>query len=342
MSLSPPSSSFTNPFEEESSTPAIAETALPRTEPPQTPPEAPQVENGLSPTDDLAETETKAAPSKVSVGSLRVEFFCFLAAGFFCAGKAINYLAFGMQRDKKHWDLAGYKAMEGTAIRNAFHMRRHAIELHHFSEFITCAAWLLFSIPMAQLAFVMSNGGKRHLWLHSLMATLAFGGAMSKFAAALMQIGLWMSANFMAKKFELKFWNPMDGTSVDNDLGWKSLEVMYRVAQGAASWVNGFEHLWLCGVLVLYFLSVRTLPSRVYRAFGIGLSWLGLLVGLTNLAEFDVILLRLEGFKGNNIHEALLYLSIIQGVILLPLWLFVMSCRLPYAIKVTEECFNAE
>merc|ERR1719396_235466 len=98
-----------------------------------------------------------------------------------------------------------------------------------------------------------------------------------------------------------------------NYLGWKSLEVMYHLSRSATRWVNSMEHLCLFGVFILYFISVRSLPSAVYTSFGWALSWFGLLVALGCLANFIVTDMSLAGFQAANIHKISQIMAVASG-----------------------------
>lgn len=92
-------------------------------------------------------------------------------------------------------------------------------------------------------------------------------------------------------------------------------------------------------------MSVSTLPEEVYRSFGgRGLSFLGLLIALGAVFNFIITDFGLEGLQIDKrfLHQVSLLLAVVSSGGLLPLWLFVMGCRLPRAVQVTEEYQIAE
>ena len=121
--------------------------------------------------------------------------------------------------------------------------------------------WFLLAVPIVQMAWILSKGGKRKLGVHILLASLGVGGAGVECFARLMMVGLSNASFWLAKDFNLDSWDSEgDGT------GWRVLEMIHVVTRGLILWVDAFEAIALFGVTVLLFYSVRTEPRfRVRR-----------------------------------------------------------------------------
>ena len=121
--------------------------------------------------------------------------------------------------------------------------------------------WFLLAVPIVQLAWILSKGGKRKLGVHILLASLGVGGAGVESFARMMMVGLSNTSMWLAKDFNLDSWDSEgDGT------GWRVLEMIHIATRGLILWVDAFEALALFGVTVLLFYSVQTEPRfRVER-----------------------------------------------------------------------------
>ena len=94
---------------------------------------------------------------------------------------------------------------------------------------IKTLAWFSFMIPILQVAWILSRGGKRKLGCHAIMTSVAITGVLSEVISRLMLIGSYNAATWVAHDFNLYNWT--DRVSDDN-IGWKALQVSFILIEG--------------------------------------------------------------------------------------------------------------
>jgi hypothetical protein len=190
---------------------------------------------------------------------------------------------------------------------------------------IKTLAWFTFMVPILQVAWILSRGGKRKLSCHVLISTLAIGGTLGEVISRLMLLGSYQASNWVAKDFNLYNWT--DRVNDDN-IGWRVLQISYIIVEGAIIWVDAFEWLALFGIFAGLYYSIVTLPHDGH-SLGIWLARLGLLIGLLCLFDFVSDLLRVENWSAFSKFAVLI--SIVNMLVLLPCWLILLSIQLPSA-----------
>jgi len=134
----------------------------------------------------------------------------------------------------------------------------------------------------------------------------------------------------------LKKWEGSD----DDFIGYKVLELTYRLLRGLNLWVDAFEFLALFFIFVLYFVSIRNVDDTVFHALGLRLAGMGLFIGMLSLVDFAVFVLRLLDWRAFSPMAKVL--TNVNRLVLLPLWLLIMSCRLPRAYKAAVAEADSE
>jgi hypothetical protein len=109
-------------------------------------------------------------------------------------------------------------------------------------------AWFLLAIPIIQLSWILSRGGKRQVAIHAAMACLALGGAVVEMLSKLLVVGGWHAANWISRDFNLGNWTTAGG----DGMGWRALEVTFLVTEGAL-----LQVLYAMGVSKCVFLRRR-------------------------------------------------------------------------------------
>lgn len=97
---------------------------------------------------------------------------------------------------------------------------------------------------------------------------------------------------------------------------------------GAIIWVDAFEWLALFGIFCCLYYSIVTLPQDGH-SLGIWLARLGLLIGILCLFDFVSDLLRVQDWSAFS--KFAILISIVNMLVLLPLWLVMLSMQLPGA-----------
>merc|ERR1711862_508696 len=229
------------------------------------------------------------------------------------------------------FDFQRYYALDGEFIRVEFEQRQGAFLPLVISGLFIAMSWVLLTIPITQTAHGMSNGGKRKLWLHTSIVILALAGSLTEFVARLMHVGSYQACAWIARKFELDSW-----AQSNDELGWKTLELVYRAAGGIVKWVDAFEYLILFFIFTLNFISVQSLNSTLRRIFSIELASFGLFIGLLSLAEFSFIVLKMME-NNRALGLAIAFLSAFNRIVLIPGYLVALGFCLPTAIMAHKD-----
>lgn len=256
------------------------------------------------------------------------DFTCMLAALFVFTGNLLLAIWAGIERSRPTFQWESYKVLDPIFLKEHWQDRRDLTGLHMAGSFIIAISWVLMTIPILQAAFILSSGGKRFLWMHTMMAVLAVSAATTEFVARLMHVGSWNTGNWISKDFYLDDWGG-DSTN-PNGIGWKSLEITYQLTQGQILWVDGWEYFALFGILFLNFLSIRTSRSGL---LGDEMCWggMGLFIGFLSLADFIFLVIRFTNWDTFNLVSILM--TIMIRLILLPCWLLLLAFKLPPAVQ---------
>jgi hypothetical protein len=260
------------------------------------------------------------------------DFTCILASLFVFTGNLLLAIWGGIERSRTTEDWALYHALDHDYLVKHWQDRRDLTGLHMAGSFICAVSWVLITIPVLQAAFVLSNGGKRYLWFHTVMCVLAVSAATTEFVARLMHVGSWNTANWISLDFYLGDWG--GEVTNPNGIGWKVLEITYQLVQGEILWVDGWEYFALFGILFMNFLSVRTSTTGL---LGNEMCWggMGLFIGLLSLADFVFIFIRFKNWATYNLVS--LIMTILIRLILLPSWLLLLAFKLPPAVEEFNE-----
>jgi hypothetical protein len=229
-----------------------------------------------------------------------------------------------------NWDL--YKSLDPVFLQEHWVDRRDLSGLHLAGSFIVSISWVFLTIPIMQSAFILSYGGRRKIWMHTMMAVLALSAATTEFVARLMHVGSWNTGNWISLDFYLDDW--AGDPQQPNGVGWKALELTYQLTQGMILWVDSWEYFALFGIMVCMFMSIRTAPSGPLAD---AMCWggLGLFIGLLSLADFVFLMVRFVDWDTYNL--VVIIFSIIIRLLLLPAWLIILSVKLPIAVQEFNE-----
>lgn len=227
-------------------------------------------------------------------------------------------------------------------IKLRWEFRRNWIGVTMSSSLINALAWLIFTIPILQLAWILSLGGRRNVWMHAAIVILCLGASFTEFISLLFQVGVSNVGEWISKDINLERWiiDTTNGSAntVDN-IGWRVLELSYTVFTGMSMWVEAFEWLAMFMILTLIYISSRTLVatgSEDRPSFTFGRCWahLGLFIGLLSLIDFAAQVLRFTNWVYfTNIS---VFFGVLNRLILLPVWLCLLSCQLPAAANSVE------
>lgn len=260
------------------------------------------------------------------------DFTCVLAAIFVFTGNLLLAIWAGIEKSNPTFNWAEYKVLNPEFLQEHWQTRDDLSGLHMAGSFIIAASWILLTIPILQAAFILSNGGRRSLWIHSMMAVLAISAGTTEFVSRLMHIGSWNTASWISNEFYLDNWAGSETNP--NGIGWKSLEITYQLSQGMILWVDGWEYFALFGILTLNLISVR--GSQV-GPLGDELCWagMGFFIGCLSLVDFVFLFLRFQSWDTYNLIS--MVFTILIRLVLLPAWLLLFSFKLPVAAQEYAE-----
>jgi hypothetical protein len=230
---------------------------------------------------------------------------------------------------QSNWDRALFRSLDGKYLWQWWYHRDTLSGGVIFGGFLCAISWVLLAIPIAQVAYAASKGGKRMLWLHVSMVCLAFAGCTTEFIARLLDVGVWSSCRWIAGSFELKNWMNED----ENDYtGFKVLEIVYQVAGGTTMWMDSFEYIALFGIFSLNFWSFRSLNTDQRHPLIYGFS---LALAVSCFCDGVFLIMRFQNwglftFLANTF-------TVVNRLILIPVWLLIMARWLPTALQVASE-----
>jgi len=205
--------------------------------------------------------------------------------------------------------------------------------------------WIVFSLPIVEMAWVLSKGGERNLVSNLAIMLFVLGGSWTKWFSAIFWNGMYISFHQVAAYFNLEDW--LDSASASNyningedGIGWRALEVNYIVSRGLVWIVNAVEWLYLAAIFIFTFISVYRWRMEDDTSFGAKWNSLGLFIGLLAVVEFIAEMVGFEGFKMAWIFFVLY--AALNRLILIPTWIVILGFQLPAAKTKTFDVFDDE
>lgn len=242
----------------------------------------------------------------------------------------------GIERSRLTIDWTNYRKLDPDFLSSHWFDRRDLIGIHLSGSFLIAVSWVLLTIPFVQVAWIMSDGGKRMLWLHSTMVILCVAASTTEFVSRLMHVGAWNAADWLARDFYLDDWrnsNTVDNGAA-NGIGWKSVELSYQITEGMILWIDGFEYFALFGILILNFISCKRSSSGLLGN-EMCLAGTGFVIGCLSLVDFFFLILRFKNWDTYNLVSIIM--TVLIRLVLLPGWLMLLSIKLPPAVQEFGE-----
>eukprot|EP00339_Tiarina_fusa_P006895 CAMPEP_0117014352 /NCGR_PEP_ID=MMETSP0472-20121206/11659_1 /TAXON_ID=693140 ORGANISM="Tiarina fusus, Strain LIS" /NCGR_SAMPLE_ID=MMETSP0472 /ASSEMBLY_ACC=CAM_ASM_000603 /LENGTH=275 /DNA_ID=CAMNT_0004717889 /DNA_START=252 /DNA_END=1079 /DNA_ORIENTATION=+ len=259
-----------------------------------------------------------------------MDFTCVIAALLFFTGNAILLAFYIREAGREHFDYDEYTNLDVETLRAEWDFREQHRPKVLAAGIINGLAWFFFAFPMIQLAWILSQRGSKSLWLHISIAVLALVGSFTEWISRLLYIGASMAGLLIKNDFELDTW-----VQQNDGIGWKALEVSHVMTQGLIIFIDAFE--WICLFIILVFVHISVRRWRSHDSVTFGACWnsLGLFIGLLCLLDFVAEVLRLDGFK--LFGQIAFWYAAVNRLILIPMWLLMLGCRLPYAAMKLNE-----
>lgn len=260
---------------------------------------------------------------------------CCFAAVLYWACSAIS-IAIGIQKSST-WSSANkdvYFQLLPDNIMNEWVTRENMKGLEFASGILNGIFWIVFCLPIIEMAWILSRNGTRSLGLNFGIMIFALAGTWTKWFSNIFWNGMYLSFLMMASHFNLENWmvslqDAQYQLEDEDGIGWRALEMNYTVFKGLVWLVNAVEWVCLAGVFTLTGLSV--IKWRIHDQTTFGAKWnaLGLFIGLISAINFTAEIIGVEGFRVAWIF-VLLYSSLTR-LILIPLWIIVLGVQLPNA-----------
>jgi hypothetical protein len=269
-------------------------------------------------------------------------FLCLLAAALYWACSAIQITQMAGEAPQwKQFNKAEYLLLRSDSIEIEWFRRLDARALEYSAGFLKGAFWIVFSLPMIQMAWVLSRNGTRSVGCNFGIMFTVLGGAWSKWFTAIFWNGIYISFVQLTKNFNLANW--LDGVDAarqfglddEDGLGWKVLEVNYVVTRGLVFVVNAVEWFFLAVIFFLTFFSVREWRKEDVSTFGGKWNSLGLFIGVLAAIDFILEVVALE-WKPIIWIFFILYSALIR-LILIPLWIIILGFQLPGATEINFD-----
>jgi len=160
-------------------------------------------------------------------------------------------------------DVSKWKELDVAYIKKSWQTDAHGLEV--IGGLLVATAWFVFTIPMIQLAWVLSRGGKRNVPLHTMMVLLVIAGSFTELIARLLQMGMWGILGWVSKDFNISDWiESSDNTGSSDNIGWKTLELISTVIRGKSHVMSHTDHTrWRQARCLIW--RLRTLSGNIQR-----------------------------------------------------------------------------
>jgi len=262
-------------------------------------------------------------------------FLSLLAAALFWACNAIQITQIAQTSSElKSFDKSNYLQLIPESIAFEWVRKIDTRGLEYAAGFLKGAFWVVFSLPVVELAWVLSRKGTRSMGCNMGIMIFALAGSWSKWFTSIFWNGMYISFIQLAKNFNLEDWlnsraAAQFGLDGEDGVGWRVLEVNYIVTRGLVVVVNAVEWVCLAIIFTLTFLSVKEWRKEDRSSFGGKWNSLGLFIGILAVIEFALEIVGVEGV-GLAWVFYILY-SALNRLILIPLWIIILGFQLPRA-----------
>ena len=270
-----------------------------------------------------------------------VNFMCLLSSVCFIVGNSLTIFYYVREASRSHFDYESYVDLDPAYIQLEWGFRNMNRPVYLSAGVINTMAWFFLMFPIAQLSWILSQGGTKWISLHVAITILILTGSLTEWISHVLYIGSSLTSNLLTTDFNLNYWISSDDANPD-EIGWRTLEVTHIVTFGLVSIIGAIEWIILAIVMILIHVSVRRWIREVdATTFSSGWNALGLFVGLMCILEFVTEVLRLDGMK--YFAQIAFWYSSVNRLVLLPVWLLLLASRLSYAsLKLNQQAHMRE
>uniref|UniRef100_A0A7R9ZPH0 Uncharacterized protein n=1 Tax=Craspedostauros australis TaxID=1486917 RepID=A0A7R9ZPH0_9STRA len=249
-----------------------------------------------------------------------MNFSCILAALLFFIGNLVIIIYYAIEYNREHYDYDEWKTLDPNYVKEEWQWRVDNRAPHMAAGILTTMGWFFFAFPMLQLTWVLSGQGQRMVGLHVMLAVLILAGCFTEFISRFMHFGSNLATEKLVNDFNLESWR-----SNNDELGWRTLELVHIVTQGMVWFVDAFE--WLALFFIMLFVHISARSSQQGFALGGCWSYMALFISLFSLLDFVAEVLRLDGFR--TFGQIAFWYAAVNRLVFLPVWLVLLARSLP-------------
>lgn len=263
---------------------------------------------------------------------------CFFAAFFSVTADVMNVVLLRAitQRSNFQDDFDQYKQLNPELIQEDWDLRNDIQPLATATSLLNAVAAIVFCIPVLQAAWKLSVNGTHLIGLHSGICILAIAAAVLEFLALVLMVGSATAMNWLSTDFNLSSWTASKSNAQD-DIGWRTLEVVSISIQGMVLWVDAIDALFVAAILLCLFVSIRrqvlysdssNKRDVLSRGFGV----YSFMLSIVYIVEFTAEVLR---FKSWMTYTKMAFVITFFGrFILWPIWFLWLSAQLSRSMKM--------
>ena len=265
-----------------------------------------------------------------------IDFSCLLTTVLFWLSNLLYMITDFGHKNSHSFNFSTWKDLEPAYIEQEWQRRGEERGISSAARLLGAVAWFSLVVPILNVVWILSVGGKRRVGLHVVIAALALAGSISELLARLMMVGVENVGVWLSRDWNLDSW-----ASEGDGMGWRTLEVGYMLSRGVILWIDAFEWLALAGIYILIFVSLRAdRDSSGVTTFSMKWAYLGLVLGVLSLIAFLADTLRFLSWRLMSSLE--MFVAILNTLILFPVWLIWLGRQLPRLRAKYEEESNSK
>lgn len=155
---------------------------------------------------------------------LGAALFFFVSNLLRCIDRVAEYT-----NNESDFDLNEWESLDTKFIQRQWELRSEKSTLVGAINITNVFAWLLFTVPMVQIGWILSKGRKERVSSNFLMMAVAVIGCVLEIATRAMWFGTNLARLHLYEKANLEDW----AISEENDnIGWKVLELVDIITNG--------------------------------------------------------------------------------------------------------------
>jgi hypothetical protein len=254
-----------------------------------------------------------------------IDISCLVSTVCFIISDSLSVVTYVQSSPRNHFNYTALQELDPTYIEQQWKLRNESRQIELAGSLFNVAAWFSLTIPILQVAWVLSNGGKRMIACHFAIGSLALLGSVMQTVALLVFVGCANIAEWLSSGFNLNNWI---GPNSNDQIGWRTLEVAYMISSGVFLWLDAIQELALFGILTCLFASSRTHKARLFNPCW---AWLGAVVAVLSLVGFGAAVMRFQSWR--KFAFIAVAISSFNQFVLLPIWLLTLGRQLPRAFE---------